>query len=88
MKRYFQWLAESNRIKHLIVGFLIGLTLGFNAALAAAASAEAKDWLWNGQKGGVLGWIRGNGFDWLDLSATLLGGAVGTGARLLIEYFI
>lgn len=77
MKKYFKWLLESNRPKHMLVGFAIGLTLGLSAAFAAAASAEMKDWLWNGKRGGIFGWIRGNGFDWLDFAATMLSGAVG-----------
>lgn len=84
MKKYFKWLTESNRPKHILVGFFIGLTLGINAVFAAAASAEVKDWMWNGKRGGTFGWIRGNGFDWLDFAATMIGGAVGT----LFHYLI
>lgn len=84
MNRYFKWLAESNRPKHLIIGILIGLFLGIAAAFAAAASAEFKDWMWNGSRGGKLGWLKGNGFDWLDFAATMIGGSLGYGLRLLI----
>lgn len=85
MKKYFKWLLESNRPKHILVGFLIGMTLGISAAFAAAASAEMKDWLWNGKCGGTFGWIRGNGFDWLDFAATMIGGLVGFGVHQLIK---
>lgn len=84
MKKYFKWLLESNRPKHILVGFVIGITLGLTAVFAAAASAEMKDWLWNGQRGGTFGWIRGNGFDWLDFWATMLGGIIGSLLRYLI----
>lgn len=77
MKKYFKWLLESNRPKHILVGFIIGVILGISAAFAAAASAEVKDWLWGGKRGGAFGWIKGNGFDWLDLAATMIGGVVG-----------
>lgn len=77
MTRYFKWLTESNRLKHLYVGFLLGLVFGLVGAFIAAATAEVKDWLWNGQKGGILGWMKGNGFDWLDFAATMIGGAIG-----------
>ena len=88
MKKYFKWLCESNRPKHILVGYLIGLFLGLSAAFAAAASAEMKDWLWNGKRGGTFGWIRGNGFDWLDFAATMIGGLVGFGIRCLIWYLL
>lgn len=84
MKKYFKWLTESSRPKHILVGFLIGLTLGIVAAFAAAASAEMKDWLWNGKRGGIFGWIKGNGFDWLDFAATMIGGVAGFGLRLFV----
>lgn len=83
MIRYFKWLTESNRPKHIIVGFFIGLIFGITGAFIAAASAEVKDWMWNGQKGGVFGWIKGNGFDWLDFAATMIGGAIGFGIRCI-----
>lgn len=88
MKKYFKWLLESNRPKHMAVGFAIGIVLGIIAAFAAAASAEMKDWLWNGRRGGTFGWVKGNGFDWLDFSATMIGGIAGFGFRLLICHLI
>ena len=88
MKKYFKWLLESNRPKHMLVGFLIGLFLGLSAACAAAASAEMKDWLWNGKRGGTFGWIKGHGFDWLDFAATMIGGVAGCGFRLFIGNLI
>lgn len=84
MKKYFKWLTESNRPKHILVGFFIGLTLGVVAAFTAAASAEMKDWLWNGKRGGTFGWVKGNGFDWLDFIATMIGGIAGA----LFRYFV
>ena len=84
MKRYFKWLTESNRPKHIVVGFFIGLTLGVVAAFVTAASAEMKDWLWNGKRGGTFGWIKGNGFDWLDFIATMIGGIAGALFRYLV----
>ena len=51
MKKYFKWLFESNRPKHILVGFIISVTLGIGASFAAAVSAEMKDWMWNGKRG-------------------------------------
>ena len=75
MKKYFKWLLESNRPKHILVGFIISVTLGVGAAFAAAASAEMKDWMWNGKRGGT--------FDWLDFTATMIGGVIGTALHCL-----
>lgn len=88
MKKYFKWLLESNRPKHVLVGFLIGITLGISAVFAAAATAEIKDWMWNGKQGGTWGWIRGNGFDWLDFISTMLGGVIGFGIKILISNLV
>lgn len=79
-----KWLTESNCPKHILVGFFIGLTLRVVAVFTAAASAEMKDWLWNGKGGGFFGWIRGNGGDWLDFIATMIGGIVVALFRYLV----
>ncbi len=84
MKRYFSWITKSNRPQHILVGLLIGLVFGITGAFVAACTAEVKDWLCNGKKGGTFGWIKGNGFDWLDLAATMIGGAIGCLPRYLI----
>lgn len=34
-------------------------------------------------KGGIFGWIKGNGFDWLDFAATMIGGAIGFGIQCI-----
>lgn len=88
MKKYFKWLLESNHPKHVLVGFLIGITLGISAVFAAAATAEIKDWMWNGKQGGTWGWIRGNGFDWLDFISTMIGGVIGFGIKILISNLV
>lgn len=64
------WLKQSNRWKHLLGGFIIGL--GANsvycaayATVGVASALEFKDHLWGGK------------WDWIDWSLTVLGGAVG-----------
>lgn len=84
MKKYFHWLVESNRLWHVFIVLLVGLILGIEGAIAASATAEFKDWLWNGHKGGIFGWVKGNGFDWLDFAASMIGGGVGS----LLRYFL
>lgn len=76
--KVLNWLKTSNRYKHLIGGFLIGLFSfsDYNAIYAssiASFSLELKDKL------------NGSYFDIIDLSITILGGIVG---RLSIRWFI
>lgn len=79
-----RWLLESNRPMHIIIALFIGLFLGLEAVIAAAAAAEFKDWMWCGQQGGAFGWVKGNGFDWLDFTASMLGGLIGWVVRILL----
>ena len=59
------WLRESNRDKHLLYAIAIGFTLTILAVIGCAFGMEFKD----KQQGGK--------FDWLDLAATMIGGAIG-----------
>lgn len=78
----FKWMLVSSRPQHFVVVFIIGVLLGIEAVFAASATAEFKDWMWNGYKGGTWGWIKGNGFDWYDFLASMIGGLVGYGLRI------
>lgn len=42
----FKWIKESNRWKHLIVGFIISLGFGFSSAAIAMLAVEWKDKSW------------------------------------------
>ena len=69
MERIFNFLRKSNRYKHLIVGFLVGILAlsGFNAvyaAIVAASCLELKDKL------------HGCMWDWIDWLITLFGGCM------------
>ena len=59
------WLKESNRQKHLLYAIPIGLVFTILAVLGCAFGMEFKDKEY------------GNKFDWLDISATIIGGAIG-----------
>jgi hypothetical protein len=73
MKKYFKWITESNRPKHLVAGLVIAMLFGVVTAIVAALAAEYKDWAYKGCKG----WpVTKNGFDWLDIAATVIGGAI------------
>ncbi len=59
------WLKESNRQKHLLYAIPIGLVFTILAVLGCAFGMEFKDKEY------------GNKFDWLDIAAAMIGGAVG-----------
>jgi hypothetical protein len=60
------WLKESNRQKHLLYAIPIGLVFTILAVLGCAFGMEFKDKQYGGGK-----------FDWLDIAATMIGGAIG-----------
>lgn len=72
----FKWLKESNRLKHLIYAIPIGLIFSMICVVGVASGLEYKDYLY------------GNKWDWLDWSATLIGGLVGQVLQLLFIYLI
>lgn len=77
MKKLFTWLNESDRYKHLIGGIAIGafansLYCAAYAGLGVATALELKDKMWGGK------------FDFVDLSLTLAGVAIGYGVRIMI----
>ena len=59
------WLKESNRQKHLRYAIPIGLVFTILAVLGCAFGMEFKDKEY------------GDKFDWLDIAATMIGGAIG-----------
>lgn len=67
-----KWLKESNRYKHLFYAIPIGLLFTILAVIGCAFGMEFKDKQWGGK------------FDWLDISATLIGGAIGQIIQIII----
>lgn len=65
------WLTESNREKHLLYAIPCGLIGTILFVLGLAIGMEFKDKEY------------GNKFDWLDLAATMIGGAIGQVAQLI-----
>ena len=59
------WLTESNRQKHFLYAIPIGLVFTILSVLGVASGMEFKDKEY------------GNKWDWLDWTATMLGGLVG-----------
>lgn len=66
------WLKESNRLKHLLYAIPIGLVFTILAVLGCAFGMEFKDKQY------------GNKFDWLDIAATMIGGAIGQLLQVVI----
>lgn len=66
------WLKESNRIKHLLYAVPVGLVFTILAVIGCAFGMEFKDKQY------------GNKFDWLDIAATLIGGAIGQVLQVIV----
>ena len=71
-----KWLKESNRIKHLFYAIPIGLVFTILAVLGCAFGMEFKDRQY------------GNSFDWLDVAATMIGGAIGQVLQIILIMLI
>lgn len=73
------WLTESNRQKHFLYAIPIGFLFTILCVLGVASGLEFKDKQY------------GNQWDWLDWSATMLGGLIGQLLQIIIillNYFI
>ncbi len=66
------WIKESNRPKHLLYAIPIGLVFTILAVLGCAFGMEFKDKQYGGK------------FDWLDIAATMIGGAIGQLIQIVI----
>lgn len=70
------WLKESNLQKHLLYAIPIGLVFTILAVLGCAFGMEFKDKEY------------GDKFDWLDIAATMIGGAIGQLLQIIIILII
>lgn len=72
------WLKESNRMKHFLYAVPVGFLFTILCVLGVASGMEFKDRMY------------GNKWDWLDWTATMLGGLIGqiVQAAILIAIFI
>ena len=68
------WLSESNRMKHLKYAIPVALIFTILCVLGLATGLEFKDKQY------------GNKFDWLDWTATMLGGIIGQILQLAIIF--
>ena len=66
------WLTESNRQYHFLYGIPIGLIFTILCVLGVASGLEFKDKQY------------GNRWDWLDWSATMLGGLIGQIIQIIV----
>lgn len=70
------WLKESNRTKHLLYAIPIGFILTILTVIGCAFGMEFKDKQYGGN------------FDWLDISATIIGGLIGQILQLILLFII
>ena len=70
------WLKEKKKKKHLLYAIPIGLVFIILAVLGCAFGMEFKDKEY------------GNKFDWLDIAATMIGGAIGQLLQIIIILII
>lgn len=76
------WFTESNRWKHLLGGFVLGLlSLGdwytaLLSGLAVSSTLELKDKLWGGK------------WDWIDWVTTVAGTAIGFLVSLIVKLIL
>lgn len=70
------WLKESNRLKHLFYAIPIGIIFTILCVLGCAFGLEFKDKEY------------GNKFDWLDITATLIGGVIGQIIQIILILII
>lgn len=70
------WIKESNRPKHLLYAIPIGLVFTILAVLGCAFGMEFKDKQHVGE------------FDWLDIAATMIGGAIGQLIQIVLILLI
>lgn len=66
------WLTESNRQKHFLYAIPVGFLFTILCVLGVASGLEFKDKQY------------GNQWDWLDWTATMLGGLVGQVIQIII----
>lgn len=70
------WLKESNRTKHLLYAIPVGFICTILAVLGCAFGMEFKDKQWGGK------------FDWLDITATMIGGLIGQVLQIILVALI
>lgn len=71
-----KWLSESNRMQHLKYAIPVALVFTILCVLGLATGLEYKDRLYD------------NKFDWLDWTATMIGGIIGQLIQLVLIYII
>ena len=70
------WFGRSNRWKHFIFAVPLGFVFTILCVLGCASGMEFKDYSWGGK------------WDWLDWTATMLGGLLGQAFQLVALWAI
>lgn len=69
------WITESNRLKHFLYAIPLAILFTLLVVIGVASGLEYKDKSY------------GSKWDWLDWTATILGGIVGQILQIVILYF-
>lgn len=77
------WFTESNRYKHFLLAIPFGVVFTILCALGLALGMEFKDCHYVNGDRLLMDWNWSN-WDWLDLTATILGGLVGQVIQIAI----
>lgn len=84
-----KWIKESNRLYHLAIGFISALFGTVIGAIEVATAMEGKDCHHDKENAGKKPWNwTFRCFDWLDWTATVLGGVIGQAAQLGIAVLV
>lgn len=83
------WITKSNRLKHLIFAIPIAFIFTILCVLGVASGMEFKDVAYdkNNSKKSIFDWSWSH-WDWLDWTATMIGGLIGQAAQVLLIYLI
>lgn len=82
-----KWIKESNRIKHLVGGAILSLFFTILCTLGCAGGMEFKDCHYSNGDKPFKEW-NWNSWDWLDFSATMIGGLIGQVIQIIIILLI
>lgn len=84
-----KWINESNRLYHLAIGFVAALFGTIVGAAEVATAMEFKDCHHDKENAGKKPWRwTFRCFDWLDWTATSIGGLLGQAVQLGLAYII
>ena len=84
-----KWLNKSNRIYHLLIGIIAAFFGTIIGAAEVACAMEGKDCQYDKDNAGKKPWNWDfKCWDWLDWTATMIGGVIGQAFQILLIYLL